>query len=907
MKKRVYLFVLICVICLCLSVSIQAQQKNDEESTMLIKEYTTDTQFLNPLIDHIPDHPTIPSPRDVLGYVAGAPKKMTYYEDIIRYMEILTQKSGKVKLVPIGKTNYGRMMYIAVISSPDTIQNIETYKQYAAALSDPRKTSETKAKEIIIKAKPIYYISCNLHSEETGSAEMAMELAYRLVASEKEYVQNILDNVIVILLPSLEPDGHDTITDFYYKFRVDIDNERSRFPDPPYWGKYVVHDNNRDAHVTQPLTQNAVKMFQEWHPQIHTDLHEPFAFLYISPGKGPFRESVDPLLIEEWHWLTFYEITELTKYGMPGVWTHGFSASWFPGYLFEMSNLHNAIGRFYETLGNNGATTVKRTRKFSEQAYSGVFEFYSRQWYRPWPPLEDVIWSHRNNVNYQQSGILSSLRNVAKNRETILQNFWIKNSNAVRKGKTEAPYAWIIPAKQVHCVETANLLNLLITQGVEVHQLEADFTLTDQTFAKGSHVVRMDQPYRIYALTMLDVQQFPEGFPPPYDDTGWTLGYMHGVETIRIDDPSILDVKAPRLKGKIRIKGELANDSPGYGYLIPHRANNNLVTARFALKGMEVYAAERSLKVNSTEFLPGSFIIPVQGSKGKQSEFIKSVVEDLGLKAFGVNDEPHVKKHSLNLPRVALYHTWTYTQDSGWVRFAFDQYKIPYAYIAKDRVRRGKLKDEFDVIVIPRQGNGKSIVHGIDPKLGPIAYEKSDKFQFLGLQDESKDITGGIGFGGLQSLQEFVGQGGVLVLLDRASQLATDFGLVRYVSVARTPGLIIPGSLLKGEVVKPDSPITYGYDQIIPLFHSFGILFDIPEEEQKYIVLKYSDGDDICMSGIVNGKDQIKGKAALLDIPVGDGHVVLFNFNPIHRFQNKVDFMLLFNTLLNFDDLDVSE
>jgi hypothetical protein len=406
---------------------------------------------------------------------------------------------------------------------------------------------------------------------------------------------------------------------------------------------------------------------------------------------------------------------------------------------------------------------------------------------------------------------------------------------------------------------------------------------------------------------MLEVQTFPEGYSPPYDDTGWTLGYMHNVETVRVDDPSILDAKASLLENKIQIKGKFAKDSPGYGYVIPHHADNNLVTARFALKEMEVHASEKIFAAGSKEFPSGSFIIPTHGLNDKQSKLIQAVVEDLGLEAFAVDAEPTVKKHPLNLPRVALYHTWTYTQDSGWVRFAFDQYKIPYTYIAKDRVREGKLKDEFDVIVIPRQRSAKSMVQGIDPVFSPISYEKSDKFQFLGLQDESKDITGGMGFEGLQNLHKFVEQGGVLVLLDRASQLATDFGLVRYISVASTPGLIIPGSILKGDVVNTKSPIVYGYENHIPLFHSFGILFDMPEEEEKYTVIKYSGEDDICMSGIVQGKDHIKGKAALVDVPVGEGHVVLFNFNPIHRFQNKVDFMLVFNILLNFDDLGASE
>ncbi len=905
MKKIIYPTTLIFILTLFLAFSAQAQKKIDEESTKLIREYTTDKRFLNPLIDHIPESPNIPSPRDLLGYIAGAPKKLTYYADIIRYMKTLAQSTEKVELIPIGKTNLGRMMYIVVISSEDTIKNIETYKGYAAVLYDPRKTSEEKAKEIIKKAKPIYYISCNLHSAETGSAEMSMELAYRLAVSEDPYIKNILENVIILIIPSLEPDGHDTLTDWYYQYRKDISDERSRFPGVPYWGKYVLHDNNRDIGVNQPLTKNAIKMFLEWHPQLHLDLHEPFPYLYISPGKGPFRSSVDPILIDEWHWLTFYEVTELTKMGMPGVWTHGFPASWYPGYLFEMSNLHNAIGRFYETLGNAGATTAKRTRKNIDEAY-GAFDFFTRHWFRPWPAMDEVLWSHRNNVNYQQSGVLSSLKNVAKNRETILYNFWKKGFNAVNKGKNEPPYAWIVPSEQKHPVEMANLLNLLMTQGVEVHKIQKEVKIKEGTFPKGSYLVRMDQPYRVYAKTMLEVEKFPEKYSPPYDDTGWTLGYMHGVETVKIDDKSILDAKTALLKEKVRIKGKVVGKTAKFAYIIPHNANNNLITFRFALKNQEIYAAEEVFTVKGREFPAGSFIIPGERDNKKRHNQITSAVEKLGLVAYAVDEELKVKKHLLNLPRVALYHTWTYTQDSGWVRFTFDQYKIPYAFISKDRVREGNLKKDYDVIVIPRQSSGKSIVFGIDPKLGPIPYEKTEKFKYLGIQDQSKDITGGMGYSGLKNLKEFVDLGGVLILLGRSSQLAMEYGFVRYISEASSQGLVIPGSILKGDVVNSKSPIVYGYEKNIPLFHGFGFMFNIPEEEEKYIVLSYTAEDDICLSGIVKGKEKIKGKAALVDVPVGKGHVIMSNFNPLHRFQNKVDFMLVFNILLNFDDLDIS-
>jgi len=653
------------------------------------------------------------------------------------------------------------------------------------------------------------------------------------------------------------------------------------------------------------LTRNAIMMLLEWQPQLHLDLHEPFPYLYISPGTGPFRESVDPLLIDEWHWMTFYEVTELTQMGMPGVWTHGFSAGWYPGYLFEMSNLHNAIGRFYETLGNDGATTAKRTRKNIDETY-GVFNFFTRQWFRPWPAMDEVLWSHRNNVNYQQSGILSSLKNVSKNRETILYNFWRKSINAVNKGKNEPPYAWIIPSEQCHPVEMANLLNLLMKQGVEIHKIQKEVKIKTDTFPKGSYIVRMDQPYGVYARTMLEVQRFPEEYPPPFDDTGWTLGYMHGVKSVRIDDQSILDVEASLLKEKIRMKGRMSGEAAKYAYVIPHYANNNLITARFVLKDQEVYAAEEAFEFKGKKFPAGSFIIPKEKNDGKLHELIISLVEKLGLTAYAADGELKVKKHLLNLPRVALYHTWTYTQDSGWVRFSFDQYNIPYAYISKDRLQKGDLKRDYDVIVIPRQFSGKSIVFGIDPKFGPLSYEKTEKFKYSGLQDQSKDITGGMGYIGLKNLQDFIDLGGVLVLIDRSSQLAMDYGFVRYISEARTPGLVIPGSILRADVVNSQSPIVYGYGENIPLFHSFGFMFNVPEEEKKYVVVRYSKDDDICMSGIVKGKEKIKGKAAIVDVPVEKGHVIMFNFNPIHRFQNKMDFMLVFNILLNFDDLNVS-
>jgi len=910
MRKSIFSASFLFLLILFSSLPFYAQQRIDEQSTKLIKEYTTDERFLNPLIDHIPESDTVPSPREVLGYIVGTPKKLTYYADIIRYMKALAESSENVEIIPIGKTNLGRMMYIVVIASEETIKNLEKYKAFTAALSDPRQMPEAIAKEIIPQAKPIYYISCNLHSWETGSAEMSMELAYRLAVSDDPFVKTIRDNAIVIISPCIEPDGHDSFTDWYYCYRKDIDDERSRFPGPPYWGKYVFHDNNRDIEVSQPLTKNVIKMFLEWHPQVALDLHESIAYLYISTGTGPFYPVLDPILINEWHWLAFWEVTELTKMGMPGVWTHAFYTGWYPGYLMWVANLHNAIGRFYETFGNGGATTMERVlKREEEESFQSRFNITKREWYRPWPPDEKVAWSIRNNINYQQSGVLCGLNLVAKNKETVLFNFWKKGYNAFNKGKKEPPYAWIIPPEQRDPVETAIILNLLMTQGVEVHQTKKEVKVKEETFPKGSYLVKMDQPYRTYAKTLLEVQKFPQTTSRPYDDVGWTLGYMHGVKTVRIDDKSILNVPVTLMKEKLRVKGKMTGKPAKSAYVIPHKANNNLITARFALNKQRMYSAEQAFKAGKREFPSGSFIIPVEKNNlENQYKEISSVVEELGLEAFAVNEEVKVKKHLLNLPKIALYHTWTNTQNSGWVRFAFDQYKIPYDTISKDRIRKGNLKMDYDIILIPHQSTftqAKRIVFGHDPKLGPIPYEKTEEFKHMGIVDQSKDITGGMGFVGLKNLKEYIDFGGVLVLLGSSSKLAMDYGLIRNISVRTTKELSVPGSILKGEVVDENSPLLYGYEKNMPLYHSRGFIFNIPKEEKKFIVLQYAKSDELLMSGYVKGAEEIKGKAAIVNVPVEKGRIIMFNFNPLHRFQTKVDFMFVFNILLNFDDLEI--
>jgi len=912
-KLRLWLPILIILaVAYIFAVPVYAQQAIDEESTRLIREYTTSEKFLSPLVDHLPDSDEVPSPREVLGYVVGTPEKLTYYEDIIRYMKTLSEKSSAVELFPIGPTDEGRTLYIVVISDPQTINDLEHYKNLTAALADPRLTPEAEAQKIIAQAKPMYWITCNLHSSENGSAEMSMELAYRLAVSEEPLIKAIRQNCIVMITPCAEPDGHDRYTDWYYRYTKGITDEEERFPGPPYWGKYVYHDNNRDGlQVSQLITSAFLQAFMEWHPQVWHDLHESIALLYVSTGTGPYYPTFDPIVMSEWQLLSHWEVEELTKMGMPGVWTHAFFTGWYPGYLSFLANTHNAIGRFYETFGNGGATTMERKLADRERGRLGSTK---QEWYRPLPPDDKVTWSIRNNINYQQTALLCVLKLVASQKDTFLYNFWKKGKNAIEKGKSEPPYAWVIPADQRHPVETVNVINLLRTQGVEGHRLDKEFKIEEKSYPAGSFVIRMDQPYRVCAKTYLEVQKYPADAGRSYDDVGWTIGYLRGVETVRIDEPSILEAPMTLLKGELRATGTVVGGKARRYYAIPHQGTNNMMTARFLLPPLQVFAVEEEFQAGERVFPPGSWLIPA-GEKGEQQlSKLRDIAGELGLIIYALDEEVEVKKHAMDLPRIAVYHTWSNTQDSGWVRYAFDAYKIPYKLISKDRLRAGGLNDDFDVIVFPSQGgygDAKRIVHGIDPEKSPMPYTRTEQFKFHGVIDSTEDMTGGMGLEGLVDLQRFVQEGGVLITLGSASTVPLSFGLVGRIGISREgrggaqggEALFVPGSIIKGEVVNDKSPITYGYQKGFPIFYRHSFLFSIPKKEERFIVVKYADTDDLCLSGLVKGAKVIKGKAAVVDYPVGNGRIVMFSFNPLHRFMTQGDFMLVFNILLNYNHL----
>lgn len=876
-------------------------QPQDAEFAKLVREWTTRPEFLSPLVDHLPKVAGVPSPKDVLGYHVGTPKKLTRVAELGKYYRALAAASKRVKVLPAGTTDEGRECIVTVIADEDTIRDLDTHKAHLARLADPRGLSEVEARRIIGTAKPVYLFIGGLHSAETGPPEMLMELAYRLAVEESPVYEQIRKNVIVMMTAAAEPDGRDRYVDWYYRYNTTQQTEQDRVAGPPYWGKYIYHDNNRDINYSQVTMRNWLKFYLEWHPPILHDLHESQPFLYTFSGQAPQNPTLDPILYAELPLFSQFEMTKMIGYGMPGVWTHAFVDMWAPGYLGFMSSNHNGMMRMYETFGNSGANTLQRTiggrgEGAPDAAPAGRGGGpTAREWYRPVPAYPSVQWSMRNNTNFMETGVLSALEFTANNSKMVLENFYLKSRNSVKSGETEAPFGYVLPV-QPDMTRVAFIVNVLRTQGIEVGRANADVKLKEGTYPAGSFVVKRNQPYGRLAKILLEKQNYPDPSLNTYDDTGWTMGLMSHATVVESADKAILDAKVEPV-ATLSIQGAVKGAGPVTAIL--HNGSNSLVTLRYRLKDVKFEAIEQAVKAGGTELPAGTLLT-------ESSPRVKSEVERLGLQAVSLAQAPNVPKHLVDLPRTAMFSTWGSTQDVGWVRYALDRFEIGYDLIYKERIKKGNLRADYDVLLIPSQGGrggSKAIVFDIEPKPGKaIAYNKTAEYPSLGAYGESDDITGGIGLQGVAEIDRFVNQGGVLITLGASSFLPPDFGMTRTVDATRTTAqFYAPGPIVEAEVLRPTHPIFYGYtEKVLPVRWAGGPLLRVTTAQDRGTILMQFPGT--VLSGLMRGAAETRNRPAIIEQKAGQGHIVLFATNPAYRWQNLGEFNMLANAVLHFND-----
>jgi hypothetical protein len=979
-------------------------QPIDSAYTRKIREYTTEAQFLSPLVDYLPASRTVPTPTAVLGDIAGAPTKLPYSTEVYAYMRQLAAASPRVKVFSIGKTEEGREMIAVAVASEALMAKLDQNKAQLAKLADPRtiNMNDTLADQIAATAAPIYYVTGTIHSPEAGAPTALMELAYRLAVDESPYIKNIREHLITLITPIVEVDGRDRQVDLY---RWHVAHPTETWPSLIYWGHYVAHDNNRDAMaLTLKLSQNVLKTYVDWKALVLHDLHESVPYLYDNTiGDGPYNAWLDPLLSNEWQMIGWNNVQEMTRFGMPGVFAHGDFDTWSPGYLMFIAATHNGISRLYETFGNGGtAETLERTLSANET---------SRTWYRQNPPLPRVKWSLRNNNNYEQTGILVSLAYIANNRQLFLHNFYEKSKRSILKSRVEGPAAYVFPANDPRPGAQAELLRMLQLQAVEISRATAPFTVTlpvrrarrggadgdsaqggrggrggrggngDTTaaarpttetreFPAGSYVVRMDQPYSRIADALLDYQYWSPQDPQknPYDDTGWTFPEGFAVKAIRVTDTTVLKAAMQPVTGSVTAPGGVTGT--GTVFAINHNADNGLATLRYQIKSADIQIAEEAFDADGKHFSRGSFIV-----KGVASSELDRATRELGLTASALSVAPTVKTHPARAARVAILHTWTGTQTEGWWRLGFDANQIPYTYIStQDVAKDPNLNAKYDVILFPPAGgNPQGIVAGLPMWRNPMPWKNTPETPNIGTWAQTDDIRPGLGWQGVQNLQAFVANGGVLVGVDNTAEFAVQFGLTSGVSVNTPPRLHVVGSLLRTRITDEASPIVYGLQDSLAVFSDGGLSFSvtsvrggrgggrggnvgenretgrgrpdepdqvqgrppldsahtapvrptvqpwqaapltddqlrnplniIPPAQRPRVALRFADQRDLLVSGLLDGTD-VAQRAVVVDVPVEKGHIVLFANNPVYRGETIGSYFLVFNTLLNWDNLN---
>jgi hypothetical protein len=508
--------------------------------------------------------------------------------------------------------------------------------------------------------------------------------------------------------------------------------------------------------------------------------------------------------------------------------------------------------------------------------------------------------TRRNNTNYMQTGVLSALQLTSMFPNLVLENFYVKTRNSIEAGKKAAPYGYVIVA-QPDMTRTAELVNILRIQGIEVGQSSAVVRVGTDTIPAGSYIIKAGQPYWRLAKNLLEKQQFPDPALNTYDDSGWSMGWAFNVTVKEIRDSTILGVSAP-LVARAEPKGRVTGSGTG-GIAVAHHGSNNMITFRYRLRDVPMQIAEKSFKVGDTDFPAGSFIIT---GTPANLQSVRAAVEALGLTGVAFPSAPAVATHEADVPRVAIYSQWSGTQELGWYRHAFDKFNIPFDLIYKERVQKGNLKGDYDVILMAFQNINRQAVMQA-PAARPQPYLQTEKYKFLGAYGSTPDMSGGFGAEGVKAFEEFLQAGGTLVTAHNAIRFPIEFGFARTVDIEPLTGLTAQRPLVEATITRPEHPVFYGYSSTtIPVKYVSGPALRVGVADQEKIIGRYVGGDASVLSGLMVGGDAIRQRPFAVDIPNahnGRGRVLIFANNPIYRWQNHGEFNMVFNSIINWNDV----
>jgi len=829
----------------------------------------------------------IQSPEAAFGFKMGADGELADWPGLQRYFETVAAASDRVELVDAGPSTEGRRLIAAVVSAPENIARLEEIRANALRLADPRTIDEPAAMALATRQPVIVALGMSIHATEIGATQAAPELLHTLATSQDPEVMRSLRDVVLILFPSLNPDGHALTVDWYRKWKgTEFDGSNM----PWLYHRYVGHDINRDAFMMNMAENRTLADFfyRRWHPQVFLAMHQmgPIgARFFVPPNADPVDPNYDPLIWRTAGLLGHAMALALEEDGRQGVVQNALYDYYWPGYEDSAPLGHNTVTILTEAASVRVATPITVAK---DQLTGGLgFPDHSptTRFPNPWPGGE---WHLRDIVNYDLSAARGMLGAAARYREELVRNFYRMGKRQVELGLKGGPFAYIVPPGQFDPHAARKLEQLLIDGAVEVRRTVEPFRLADTVYPQGTDIILMAQPFRAYAKTLLEIQQYPvrlgaPGTPidRPYDVAGWTLPLQMNVKVDRIDqyfEPPPTTRLDKAAIAPARVWGEARK--PAF-YVVDGRGNGASIAINRLLKaGAQVSWLATAMAIEGYTYQPGALV--VSDAKGVR-DAIEGVARDLGLRVTASAARPPQDARPIGSARIALYKPWVENIDEGWTRWLLEQYEFPFENITDADIRRGGLRARFDAIVIPDQGADR-LVAGHPAGTMPPEY------------------VGGLGTEGVAMLRQFVTGGGTLVTLDSSSELAINMLGAPVADLTRglpADEYFCPGSVIKLELEA--DPLTYGMPLETAGFCAFNGAFEVQagaaaDAPTARVIGRYAKSG-VLLSGWLEGERVVAGKGAMVEVKAGQGRAILFGFRTQHRAQAHATFRLFFNAL----------
>ncbi|AGA30256.1 M14 family metallopeptidase [Singulisphaera acidiphila] len=821
----------------------------------------------------------VPSPEAHLGYRPGADFHLAAWPAVVDYFREVDEASDRVLVRNLGESTEGRPYIVAVVSSSETIKDLPKYQQFQRRLSHPGLTATTETPDPVAESKPVVVITCSIHSTETASTLMAMELLHELASKDDPATRAILDSTILLLVPSANPDGVDKVAHWYERSKGHP-WEGSGLPE--LYHKYAGHDTNRDWFMlnlkeTRLLTQ---LLYQEWMPTILYDVHQMGsrgARLFVPPFYDPINPNLDARIHQSIFMIGAHMAGDLAAAGKQGVLTNAMYDNWWNGGNRTTPQRHNIVAVLTEAASVRMASPIFLERGDLSGGSRGFRDHAPTvNFVDPWP---GGWWRLRDIVDYELICARSILTLAASYRQTFQTNLQAMARNATRKGENEPPFAWVVPRNQRDPGTASELVRILHASGIEVRRATQPFQADGVSYEAGAWILPAAQPYRSHLKDMMERQVYPSRFTAggvpetPYDVAGWTLPLQMGVQVSAVGTRFSADSEP--LERIELIQGQRSGESAPKYFALGNQANDDFVVVNALLDAGVI------VKVNEAS---GHLSFPADA----QAEAVLSrVLPTVSSQLIGHANDPSPKlSRELRRGRIGVYQPWDSSMDEGWTRLVLEKFRIPYTTLHNAEIRAGGLKERIETLVIA----------SIEPRTLSQGYSEG--------QTEPKYV-GGLGPEGAAALRAFVEAGGTLVCLENSCDYAiTEFALpvVNVLKGVKSSRFYAPGSIVRVTRTGTSS-LTRGVSSELSAYFDHSLAFDVPENVQRpgKVGLRYA-GKNLLESGWLLGPEVIQGKAALVEFNIGPGRVVLFGFPPQHRGQPHGTFRLLFNSFYREED-----